>query len=336
MPSKKGGAAGGGKQGQSNVSSKANVPKIGAADQTAAKDRGPLLITIAPMCAGKTTFLAGLGEAVQDIAIDNAPQVYEKVPVTTAVHLLEPTSEAKPAPYTDKKAYGKSVVQRILEQKESEQMILISLFSGAISLESAEQRLLEAKATPEFLTAVRTHKSDGAVMTSPTLDLYIPDAVGFGVQQYLTQLESAAKNTNGCFASGNTNIQQKDYAQALAIAAVNKRRVRFVRWGVELPKVPLAELFARSISRLLRTGRYVPSFRIALAVRQADDIMLPDSSHSALAAAAGFAMSSDGYVRASGGEDPPTETAAISADSKWKLWFAEGEERVFNLRDVHP
>ena len=314
------------------------LAKVATVKEQPQKDRGPLMISIGPMCAGKTSFISGLGENnLSDIAIDDAPQVYEKIPLSSLVNFLEPSAPGveKPAPYADKKTYGKSTIARILEAKESEQMILACLFSGAIDLVDAEARLKSLGCSASFISTVRDLKVGGNKFSSTTVDVYIPEAISFGVQQYLKQLESAAKNAACCVVSGNCNLKTENYAEALTAAFNNRRRVRFLRWGSELPAVPIEELMRRNVTRFLKTGRYVPSVTIVGAVQSATDIMAAGSTHSALATAAGFTMNAEGYVYPSGLASTELPGFPDVSSSKWTAWF-EGTETVFNLKSGSP
>lgn len=48
----------------------------------------PLLITIGPQCAGKTTYLRTIPDCI-DISIDNQPHTYEQVEVSTVLQLIQ-------------------------------------------------------------------------------------------------------------------------------------------------------------------------------------------------------------------------------------------------------
>ena len=314
------------------------APAAASVPAAALKDRGPLLISLGPQCAGKTTLIAGLGENnLQDIAIDDAPAVYERVPASFLVSLLEPKAPGfeKPPPYADKKAFGKSVIARALDAKETEIGILFSLFVGAISYEAAEARLLLVQSPSELISAVKALKEANATFSSKTVDFFIPEAIPAGVQQYKDRLESAAKSNQGCVVSGNCNVKTEDYATALNTAFNNRRRVRFLRWGAELLTVPLSELYRRSVARFLSTGRYVPSSSIALALQQATAILAAGSSHAALAAAAGFTLTGEGYVYPSSTVESEVPAFADVTDSKWAAWFS-GDEIVVNLKTGQP
>ncbi len=72
-----------------------------------------------------------------------------------------------------------------------------------------------------------------------------------------------------------------------------------VRWGVELPAVPLEELFRRNLMRFLASGKYIPLRVIADYLRRADSFMgrlrlLEDPVE--LAQLAGFSMNAAGLV----------------------------------------
>jgi len=49
-------------------------------------DKGPILISIGPQCSGKTTFFESLNEKYHDYAMDDVPQMYEKVIIFILMH----------------------------------------------------------------------------------------------------------------------------------------------------------------------------------------------------------------------------------------------------------
>ncbi|CAM9098137.1 unnamed protein product [Chrysoparadoxa australica] len=140
-------------------------------------------------------------------------------------------------------------------------------------------------------------------------------------------LSRTAKQLRSAVAWGNTNVKPKDYKCALEAAESTLRPVVFLRWGHELPEVPLLELARRSIVRFAETGRYVPINAIVQAVERVDALWGRTKGGSAerLALAAGYDMNSEGFVRRlpsgtmtqrpssnSGSQNRPTENGSHS------------------------
>ena len=104
--------------------------------------------TIGPQCAGKTTFVNNLlPEGIEDIAIDDVPQSYEKVPLGTFLKQLGYDTEHSTVTelgveYSDKKTYGMSVLTRISQIATEEQGILAVPFSGTRSFVDVRESLV--------------------------------------------------------------------------------------------------------------------------------------------------------------------------------------------------
>jgi hypothetical protein len=81
--------------------------------------------------------------------------------------------------------------------------------------------------------------------------------VSVGLQQLESALSDPERDSLP-LSWGNTNLVPKFYRCVLDLAHRYGRPVRFVRWGAELPAVPLTELYLRNIRRFLSTGRYIP------------------------------------------------------------------------------
>ena len=106
--------------------------------------------TVGPQCAGKTTYLKTiLPEGVEDIATDDVPQVYERVPVGAFLDRLGFPNEkfTCSTTYTDRKTHGLSVFCRIDQIALEEQGLLALLFTGTRTFLEIEQSL--TKCLPE-------------------------------------------------------------------------------------------------------------------------------------------------------------------------------------------
>ena len=71
---------------------------------------------------------------------------------------------------------------------------------------------------------------DGYRMTTPTIDLFIRDAMGFSVQEAQETLTDACRSSRPVVAWGNTNLTPRMYQIALQRAFETRRSVRFIKW----------------------------------------------------------------------------------------------------------
>lgn len=78
-------------------------------------------------------------------------------------------------------------------------------------------------------TAQRLY-DDGHRLITPTIDLFIRDAMGYSVQQAQTGLFNACRTNHKVVAWGNTNLAPNMYKFALQQAFETNRRVKFVKW----------------------------------------------------------------------------------------------------------
>lgn len=292
----------------------------------------PLLITIGPQACGKTTFLKNLGD-VRDIAIDDVPECYEKIPCTIVNNFLDAPSAS--IPHIHRNVMGIPVSERLLDQKTREQLTVLRLFSQKVSLDQAiayfGMSIDDEIMRGVLINTVSNMYIDGFQMESKTMDLFILEAVfSVGVRQASQRLEHSAHQCRGIVSWGNTNLNPDHYANALDLAMQTRRPVRFVRWGSELPRISIEELYIRNVQRFLKTGRYIPLETIQMCVSRADELLtraaaipnpptgLPmgtdgtecvegamsmstEPSHPMLAAVAGFDMDAHGFVKRSNG-----------------------------------
>jgi hypothetical protein len=71
---------------------------------------------------------------------------------------------------------------------------------------------------------------DGYRMVTPTIDLFIRDAMGFSVQEAQQNLTDACRSSSPIVAWGNTNLAPSMYKCALQQADETRRSVKFVKW----------------------------------------------------------------------------------------------------------
>ena len=126
--------------------------------------------TVGPQCSGKTTYLKSLlVEGVDDIATDNIPQVYEKVPVESFLNRIGLSKDS--SSYEDRTTYGTSVFNRIEEISRLEQGLLTALFTGKKSFSEIESSLLavlpEDETKADFMAALKEVIALKRKMVSP-------------------------------------------------------------------------------------------------------------------------------------------------------------------------
>jgi hypothetical protein len=161
--------------------------------------------------------------------------------------------------------------------------------------------------------------------------VFIPEALKYAADTALDQLREAIRTNQGLISFGNTNLNPKYLAPVLSAANLHHRSVRFVRWGKELPAVPLKTLTQRNLRRFLKTGRYIPISTIADCVKYAEEFISKagsNGSHSAIASVIGFAMDSNGFVHAN---TSPRGAAVPVATVYTNAWTDTGG--IFNIAE---
>jgi hypothetical protein len=238
--------------------------------------------------------------------------------------------------YVDKNTYGISVFDRIKLLKDMEQGMLTALLSGSVKMEEIEEKLRDSlpdECKDDFMTVLKEIMV-GYKMNSATIDIFIPEAIPYGVNTAKSTLRDASRTCERAVTWSNTNLAAKDYTDALNLAMQNKRSVRFVRWGVELPRVTLKELISRNLLRFIVSGRYIPVRAISSCLSRAEALLEGDNSHEALAFKAGFDMDSNGILKKSSNKGPFTKLPEVNVfEGRWKAWFSD-EQAVCRLDDV--
>ena len=276
-----------------------------------------MLVTIGPQCAGKTTMLSedGLADvngAIVDVALDNHPDVYYKVPREQFTR-----QEAIP-PAADVELFGAPLSARIGERTslgDSEMRAVLLRMAQQLSQAEFRTSLAEVVADKELREQLDGLVEDRlAASVDPAADL--PDRVDLFVREALgevairTQTGALRRAAGGPrhVAWGNTNTNARDYTAALKCAEESGRSVKFVRWGHELPVVPTKELLRRNLERLAKTGRYIPVETIASFRKRTDNLMKKSNNGDPLllAGLSGYTMDEHGRVardlRKGGGE----------------------------------
>mmetsp|Transcript_5429 Transcript_5429/g.5567 ORF Transcript_5429/g.5567 Transcript_5429/m.5567 type:complete len:422 (-) Transcript_5429:747-2012(-) len=310
------------------------------------EDKAPLLITIAPHC-GKKTYLKNLVQnGVDEVSIDDIPQLYEKVPVVTFLKQLDLENDysgkieaSEPSNiYADKNTYGVSIFSRISDMKDTEQGLLSLLFTGACTFKDIEVPLRSAlpeKIIEAYISVVKKAIKNNETMVSKTIDINIAQAMTYATQTAKSSLRDMARSSDKVVVWSNTNLFPDQFADILAIAVQTKRPLRFIRWGYELPKVSFEELIERNISTFLSTGRYIPSEIIYESMEHSSNLLAESSTHEAIAYAAGYSMDSNGMLKKVNNAGPFTPSEGIKVyDGVYKDWFTKDVVAVLSTLDA--
>ena len=187
----------------------------------------PLLITIGPQCCGKTTFIKNMGSVI-DIAIDNIPQVYEKIPLEAIQALVD---NKVTAINLSLRTYNMSISDRLkaLIAKNSEDMIIAQYVFKMITEVEFESAISvgDNDLSKDLINAAKkVVKKHNFSFSTETYDLFIPEALPFAISESLLKLKESIKNKpvneSNLVSWGNTNSQIRDFTEALAAAqAVN-------------------------------------------------------------------------------------------------------------------
>jgi hypothetical protein len=258
-------------------------------------EKPPMFISIGPQCAGKTTVLSRLPNMV-DVNFDDQQFTYSPVPLKHFMRLLRadqpPVFDDSLMPSARRIVFGVSMRDRLRGSREvSEFFPILAFFShipgssynapGATTmgtdcpnfgdfmdacapfLEDEHQRAGDAALLQVFAAAAMQVHASGARVTTRAYDVFIQESRGMSVSQAEQKLDSAAAAHVGPVAWGNTNLNRGTVQAALRIAYENKRPVRFLCWGRDLPAVSLEELVIRNLRRFLATGRFIPCKTLA-------------------------------------------------------------------------
>lgn len=246
----------------------------------------PLYITVGPPCSGKTTWLRE--NKIQDIAIDDQPNVYHPLPWTFFAfdHCVDKDN------LLDHTIAGKTVRDRLHDQEQQELRTVCAAFTGKVNPQRLQVELEEQFAKDPrrkdklALAAVIAFAASNLPKTSQpfpkTVDLFCSEALfsPTGDDPPLTAIERAYRKleavpTTQPVAWGNTNLRiDSDYKRALEMAYAQHRPVHFVvfdtatqicvlnptsiRYNKHDVDFCLDELMTRNLKRLITTGRYIP------------------------------------------------------------------------------
>lgn len=268
----------------------------GSSTQQARPD-GRVYITIGPQCSGKTTllrqFAARDGVELQDIALDDHPEVYHRLPASTVAAAITEPAEAAGGELS-RKLYCVRISERLRSEEQREFCLVVArlcgrldqqAFAAALRSQASKGDARAADAVNELYKIVEravapaaTHEGACWPMAADApVDLFVREALfpkAVRAQQArFERLCSVSGARAQSVAWGNTNLAPRDYTSALTAAAQAQRPVVFVRWGHELPKVSLTELLRRNVVRVCATGRYIPAAVMATFLQRADALM---------------------------------------------------------------
>ena len=134
--------------------------------------------TIVPQSSQKSTILKELSdEDIDEISVDDVPQSFEKVPIGVALSQMDYADSAfitseiaeASAAYCDRNTYGISVFSRIADLKDTEQGLLLQLFTSSITFDTAESALRASVAEADLealLGAVKDTLAQKSLMVS--------------------------------------------------------------------------------------------------------------------------------------------------------------------------
>jgi hypothetical protein len=145
-----------------------------------------ILQTLVPHCSGKEEFLKRLtAEGVEEIGPEYVPQCFEKVPISTVLSQFgyadsayctsETAATSASEGYSDRNIYGTPVFSRIASMKDTQQGLLLQLFTTSSTFNDVEVALGVSVCDTHrdvFMKAVKRVYADMPVMVRHCL--YLP------------------------------------------------------------------------------------------------------------------------------------------------------------------
>jgi hypothetical protein len=120
---------------------------------------------------------------------------------------------------------------------------------------------------------IEEEAANGLNMTTKSYQLFIAPAVSYAIKECKRKLAKAARTEPGLVAYGNTNTVVAHYGEALGAAHASHRAVHFVRYGSEIPRLGIDELYRRNIRRLASSGKYIPLHALRRKLEESDRIL---------------------------------------------------------------
>ena len=247
--------------------------------------------------------------------------------------------EEEQTTYVNRNLYGVSMLSRVKELRNSEQMLFLLFILDKISFSELTAGIQTAVTDPlltsQVLIMMKSVKEEKNMkFSSNTISIKIEEGKKFAQQLTKENLSKELKDNTAIVAFGNCNLDAKSYEDALTFAQKERRFVRFVRWGHELQTVSLNTLLTRNLVRFLKTGKFVPSSIISHSISKVTTLLgaTDNGNHYKLAFAAGFEMDNNGYVRkTSGGGSVKAGPAALQLPTethRWSDWVRDGRVSV--------
>lgn len=271
----------------------------------------PVLIAIAPIPSDVAEYVNGLGaKQITEYSAESLPGFYEQIPLSLvcAVWLEALPPEYEEVLYRLPLIEGKTVVDVIRGYQNSEVMFLTLLFSKMISFENfavaVKQHMFQNDLNyfdelVDYLTCIQELYDSPVHMITETIDLYVQDESSAFESSMKKAMIAIAEDPSIILwnMTTTTNLSASFYHGLLHAAAVNKRSIRFVRWGREIPTVSVYELEYRNLLRFLQTGRICQFRKLCKLVGLSNRIIKSGSAtHEDLARAVGYHMNTHGLV----------------------------------------
>eukprot|EP01034_Spumella_vulgaris_P034019 gene34019-41954_t len=111
------------------------------------------------------------------------------------------------------------------------------------------------------MSGLRGDGLDQSPFQSPTVDIYIAQAIPYATTKVVNALKLALREDRSgllVFDHSPLLVDRNTLKDVLDCASSFKRAVRFVRWGVEIDRISFEELVIRNLHSFVSTGRYTP------------------------------------------------------------------------------
>ena len=256
---------------------------------------GPVVITIGPPCCGKTTYLDSLSEQngfrCTILAIDDQEGVYIDIPLLHARRIFGAPVIIRGNKFKDSRSHGMFARERLLALKGSEESLVTLILAGDVDIDdpTTKEKLISSwlersaakgrDAAPDMVLLdsifgiIKEEAANGLNMTTKSYQLFVAPAVSYAIKECKRKLAKAARTEPGLVAYGNTNTVVAHYGEALSAAHASHRAVHFVRYGSEMPRLGIDELYRRNIRRLASSGKYIPLHALRRKLEESDRIL---------------------------------------------------------------
>lgn len=306
------------------------------------KQKAPVFITIGPQLSGKKSFLDSLSLNTNSVSLNDYPVLIETINFNEAIHIWQNPSDTNienrwPHLY-QWSMFNVTRAQLLQEHQERELMLISLLFAKKLPFpkfaEKMKAILTQGDVFKEFIKCVEELYREGHTMKAPFIEIIVVNAVETCKTTALVDMKKEIISNPSAVCWRNPNLSPSFYKDVLQCAMENKRSVRFIRWGLEMPSVSFTTLMKRNILRFLETGRYVDTQKLLTfsvnATKQFQDMGI--ATHSAYAKAAGFNMDSAGFLSLQlvGKRAPELSTKDALNLTAWRRskWSAWGDDSL--------